>query len=512
MIPSSAENRAVKIAAVNGLSSILTIAVQLITVPICLKYWGKDTYGLWLALLSAVAILQTTGIGFVNYVGNKINLLYHQDQTSLQVTLASSLVGLFFLAGVQLILAIAVIGFDVLPVLFGTAESDLDPLNANLSFFLLVVSWVLGRFHIGIIHRLLIPAGLMYEAAWWALGSQLSLFSVVIISAFFQLALLQTSALYGLIQFLFAVVSASYIRFKLPDYYPWWIGFNFAHGLHDLLRSVPLSVSGIIQQGTSSGLIVLISAVAGAAAVPVFTTVRTLTNLWTNVTNVLTTPFLPDVVRFQAKGEGRKLIALHQAHLVIVGAVVNLSILLAYPLIEIFYEYWTSNAVVLDRVLLCTLLASVSLINLGAMMNTFLTGINHQKSIVATTISRSSVSLAFGGLMLTYFGVGGLGLGILAGELAATVFLIYFFNQTVRLHPDIKFNWRVLGPALLSVTSVQVYFGIEVIATNTKTIMYPLALIFVLIGTLSGWSHLDLEIRTRMIRLLGKGFRMKGIE
>ena len=146
------------------------------------------------------------------------------------------------------------------------------------------------------------------------------------------------------------------------------------------------------------------------------------------------------------------------------------------------------------------------------MMNTFLTGINHQKSIVATTISRSSVSLAFGGLMLTYFGVGGLGLGILAGELAATVFLIYFFNQTVRLHPDIKFNWRVLGPALLSVTSVQVYFGIEVIATNTKTIMYPLALIFVLIGTLSGWSHLDLEIRTRMIRLLGKGFRMKGIE
>jgi hypothetical protein len=85
-------------ASVTGLSSVLAI-MQLVTVPICLKYWGKESYGMWLALFSVFAMLQTTGTGFVNYVGNQINLLYHQGQAALQETLASSLAGVFILAG-----------------------------------------------------------------------------------------------------------------------------------------------------------------------------------------------------------------------------------------------------------------------------------------------------------------------------------------------------------------------------------------------------------------------------
>lgn len=505
----SIERRAVKVASVTWLSSILTIGMQLVTVPICLQYWGKESYGTWLALFSVVALLQTTGTGFVNYVGNQLNLLYHKDQISLKVTLASSLVGILILAGIQLLLVVVIIGFNILPGLIGTAKSGLASQNANWSFLVLAGSWLLGRFYVGIIHRLLIPTGLMYEAAWWALASQLSLSITVIVSAFFRFTLLQTSVFFALIQSLFAFASASYIRFKLPQYYPWWQGSRFANGLRDLLRSIPLTVGGLLQQGTSSGLIILVSVVSGAAAVPVFTTVRTLTNLWTNITNVLTTPLLPDVVRFHAKGEGSKLLAVHEAHGVIVGATVNISILLAYPLVEPLYNYWTNKAVALERDLLTTLLASISLMNLGAMMNTFLTGINHQQSILYTTIVRSSVSLMFGGIMLTYFGIGGLGLAVLAGEFAALAFLIYFFNKTVRLHPDTHSVWGALSPAFLSVISVQVYLGMVATGISSTSMLYPIAIMVVLIGTLLGWRHLDAEIKIRLIQLLGKRFAMK---
>lgn len=503
------EHRALKVASVTGLSSFLAIGMQLVTVPICLKYWGKESYGMWLALFSVFAMLQTTGTGFVNYVGNQINLLYHQDQKILQETLASSLAGVFILAGIQLVLVVTVIGFDYLPRLIGAASTSLGPQNADWALLVLAGSWMLGGFYLGIIHRLLIPAGMMYQAAWWSLGSQLSLFLVVILSAFFQFTLLQTSSLFALVQFLFVLASALYIRFKLPMYYPWWRGFRFAHGLHDLLRSIPLTASGMIQQGSSNGLVILVSAIAGAAAVPVFTTVRTLANLWTNVTNVLTAPLLPDVVRFHAKSEGRKLLAVHEAHGVIVGAAVNLSILLAYPLIEPMYKYWTNHAVALDKVLLCTLLASVSLMNLGAMMNTFLTGINHHRSILSSTIARGGVSLLFGGVMLTYIGVGGLGLGVWIGELAALGLLIYFFIKTARLHPETNLAWGALGPAFLSVASVQVYLGMAATGSAGASVVYPIAISGVLLGTAWGWRRLDGEIRSRLTRLVGKRFGMK---
>lgn len=505
----SAEGRALRVMSVTGLSSILAIAMQFVTVPICLKYWGKEPYGMWLALFSVFTMLQTTGTGFVNYIGNQINLLYHQDQVAVQDTLASSLAGVFVLAAFQLMLVIAVIVFDGLPGLIGISSVAGQPQNPELALLVLAGSWLLGGFYFGIIHRLQIPAGMMYQAAWWALGTQFSLFLVVIFSALCRFTLLQTSALFALVQFFLVFASALYVRFKLPAYYPWWRGFRLTHGLRDLMRAIPLTASGMIQQGSSNGLVILVSAVSGSAAVPVFTTVRTLANLWTNVTNVLTTPLLPDVVRFHAKGEGRKLLAVQETHGVVVGSAVNMSILLAYPLIEPLYKSWTNHVVELDQILLCSLLASVSLMNLGAMMNTFLTGINHHRSILSTTFARSAVSLTFGGAMLIYIGVGGLGLGVWAGELAALGLLIYFFIKTARVHPETNTTWGLLGPSILSVATVQVYLGAIAAGAPIANVIYPVSIGAVLVGTAWGWRRLDVEIRSRLAFLIGKRFGMK---
>jgi hypothetical protein len=50
------EHRAAKVSLVTGLSTILTVAFQLISVSICLKNRGEETYGSWLALFSAFTL------------------------------------------------------------------------------------------------------------------------------------------------------------------------------------------------------------------------------------------------------------------------------------------------------------------------------------------------------------------------------------------------------------------------------------------------------------------------
>jgi len=502
------EHRALKVGAVTGLSSVTAIVMQIITVPVCLNYWGKETYGIWLALFALFAMLQTTGTGYVNYTGNQINLLYHQDQAALQRTLASALAGVALLGGVQLAAVLATFGLGVLPDLLGISGKMAETNEANLALLSLAGSWVLGGFYFGVVHRLLIPAGMMYQAAWWSLGSQLSLFLVVMISALAHASILQTSLFYALVQFLFVASSAWYIRHKLPQFYPWWRGFNLAHGLRDLYRSSSQTASGLIQQGASNGLVVLVSTISGAAAVPVFTTVRTLSNLWTNITNVMTTPLLPDVVRFHATGERKKLVAVQEVHGVLVGTAVNLSILLAYPFIEPMYRYWTSGTVELNKVLLCALLASVSLMNLGAMMNTYLNGINHHRALLSTALARGGIGLIIGGLMMSYFGVGGLGIGVWLGELTALLFLVHFFSAINRSE---GFMARIgsMAPSLVSVMSLHLFMGAEALEIGSTGWLLLISVSGICIGAYWGWHCLDESVNKRLLGLFGSRIGMK---
>ena len=93
------EHRAARVAMVTGLSTIVNIVLQIIAVPILLEYWGKEIYGIWLAIYAAFLLLKSPHEGFVNYVGNKLNLLYHQNKIALRETLASAIVGIVILGG-----------------------------------------------------------------------------------------------------------------------------------------------------------------------------------------------------------------------------------------------------------------------------------------------------------------------------------------------------------------------------------------------------------------------------
>src|SRR5207237_6925728 len=91
------------------------------------------------------------------------------------------------------------------------------------------------------------------------------------------------------------------------------------------------------------------------------------------------------------------------------------------------YGNWTNHAIALDRALLCLLLASIALANAGALMITYLNGINNLRAVVASTAGRGLLSLVVGGALLHYFGLAGLGLGILAGELFVLSVVVRIF-------------------------------------------------------------------------------------
>ena len=374
--------------------------------PICLKYWGKDTYGSWLALYAAFMMVRSLDVGLVSYVGNKLNYLYHQDLIALREHLASSITGIVIIGVLQLSIGIAAIFFNKIVILPGISTVRVVNYQSGLALLILIATWALSGSYVGIVHRLLIPTGFMYQAAWWSMGFQFGMFIGIILAALFHFNMLQTSVLFAFVQFSIYFASVIYIRRKLPAFYPWWRGCRPLTGIKDLGRSMLLTASNIINQGTTNGTVILISALSSPAVVPVFTTVRTLANLWKNVTNVLTTPLLPEIVRYHATGEARKLLSTCAAHWVLVGSAVNIGVLITYPFIKPMYGFWTGHTVVLDKTLLCLLLAGVVLANVGGLITLHLNGINSLHILLAASAGQTGMSLGLGGFLFLRFEIG----------------------------------------------------------------------------------------------------------
>ena len=507
MNSSPIEHRAAKVSLVNGFSTVLGVGSQLISVPICLRYWGKEPYGSWLALSAAFLLLRGLDGGYTAFVGNKLNYLYHQNIDAVHKHLASAIYGVMLISSLQLVLAIGTLLLDPVSALLGMAPGHEDVM-AKCGLLVMMISWVLTGSYLGIVHRLLIPAGMMYQSSWWAMAMQVCQFGAIIVAATEGLNVFQASLVFALAQSFICVISAVYVRWSLPRFSPWLKGADRRVGLKDLGQSLALTVSNLIQQGVLNGSVLLVSALGGPVAVPAFTTVRTLTNLWTAVTTVLSTPLLPDVVRIHAKGEIGKLVSINQAYWVVVGSAVNLGALLTYPLIPFLYGHWTAHEVNLDNGLLCMLLGGVVVANSGALIVMQLSGINSLSIILSASLVRASVSLGGGALFFTRYGLAGFGASILAGEVVATLVTTRYFMVHEIAAKDVRATLSGLGPASLGTGSVLVYFfgaGLRWWAVGWQWLF----ILAIAVGAaVWGWNTLDFEVRRRFKRLPGRLVRL----
>jgi O-antigen/teichoic acid export membrane protein len=500
MISSPIEHRAAKVSWVYGLSTVLGMGSQLVSVPICLHYWGKEPYGAWLALSAAFLLLRGLDGGYTAFVGNKLNYLYHQNIGALHRHLASAVFGVAIIGVLQLAMAVGTLVLDPLSALLGMPPGH-DEIKARFGLLAMMISWVLTGSYLGIVHRLLIPAGLMYQSAWWAMAMQICQFGAIMLSAVFRLNVFQTSLAFAFAQSAICVASAAYVGRALPRFSPWLRGADRRVGLRDLGQSLFLTLSNLVQQGALNGSVLLVSALGGPVAVPAFTTVRTLTNLWTTVTTILTTPLLPDVVRMHANGEVQKLIAINQAHWAVVGSAVNLGALLSYPLIPLLYGRWTAHAVVLDNPLLCMLLGSVVVANSGALMAMQLNGINSLGIVFATSLARAALSLGGGAIFYSRYGLTGFGIGILAGEVVATLMTVRYFALHEITAKGAQLSAAGFGPAGLCTGSVLLYFVGAGLRWWAGGWIWMLTLVSAIGAAIWGWNTLDRELQSRLKRL-----------
>jgi O-antigen/teichoic acid export membrane protein len=501
------EHRAAKVSLVTGLSTLLTIIFQLVSVPVCLHYWGKEHYGNWLALFSAFMLLRSLDAGLGIYVGNKLNYLYHLNVAEARRHLASAASGIAVIASVQLLLACSTLMVDPLARALGMSGGQAQDLGGKVGLVLLMASWATTGSYLGIIHRLQIPAGMMFQAAWWGMGFQATQFIAIMVAAMLRLGMLGTSVLFSISQIVIYISSALYVYYKLPEFFPLRNSFRWRTGLRDLVQSSQLTASNLIQQTSTNGVVLIVAALAGPVGIPEFTTVRTLMNLWTSVTTVLSSPLLPDVVRIHAKGEAQKLVPINQAFWVMVGSVVNFGTLLVYPLLPFVYGHWTTHAIPLDRSLLSLMLGAAVVTNAGALISLHLNGINSLGIILAASVARAVLGLGIGVIAFGRMGLASFGLGALVAETVVALMNGSYYMKRELAAKGARLPFEALEPALVSTGSAALFFLGAGFGWWSGTWIWLLAIAGVALGAVRGWRALDPALQKRLWDLPTRFYR-----
>jgi len=491
------EKKATRVVLITGLSTALTIVFSMISVPILLRYWGEGKYSEWIILISAFTIVTSVESRFVNYVGNKINYLYHKDKNKTIRYLSSAIVGIGLIIILQLIVVILSFKIEYLGNIFGINHKFNGLNNQSIGLLILLISWGITGSYIVILHRLLPPTGLMVEGAWWAIFLRFFQFLVIIVSAFMDLSIPLAATFYAIVQAIVYILTAIYIRYKIPKLFPDIKYVDVKTGVNILIKSVPYIISNIMQQFSNSGMILLLTVISGLSVVPQYSTVKLLSSIWGNVSNILVQPILPEVIRLHANYEFRKISLLNDTYQATACNIINWGIILSYPIMGYAYRIWTSNLLILNIQLLCCFLLSAVLLNSGSLMNCYLIGINNKKFNLIISFTRSIISISLAIILFKFFRITGIGLAITISELVILVITCYYFYGV-----NVNIKYKLNLPYIISIGAISIFFISECFGLVEFKLLYGFTITTMIWCTKSLWDKIESHIKFRIKLLL----------
>lgn len=415
-----------------GLSFVATFAQNILLVPLVLQFWSAETFGAWVAMTAGLTFLTLLDGGHTTYVGNLLNRQYVEDRAAFSSTLGSAIRFALLTGGVQVALGGVLCSGPWVYTVIGV-----DPAagtQAPLALFVLVAGWISTGSVASVLVRLYVPTGHFTRSTYWAIAMSVARLLAVAGAAAVSDSLVVASAAFVAVTTLLTFAVVLDLRRLLPEFYPWWRSGSLAEGWGNFRKSIVLSATGALEGAANQGLTVLIGNRLGAAAIPVFTTQRTVANVCQQASTILLAPVLPDVVRYHVRAEHGKLRGLWAVAWLLGGTGVALGVVALLAIVEPLYGWWTHGKLGFDPALFAMLAFTVCLRGFGAPLTTLLSGINALGALSVLSAARAVLTVGGALAAVPWLGVVGAGLAVVAAEVACSVLLPIWL---VRRRPDV---------------------------------------------------------------------------
>ena len=415
----------------NFYGQLITIAIQLISVPLFLHYWGVTLYGEWLILSAIPAYLSLSDIGFASVAANDMTIRVARDDKNGALEVYQS-IWIFISAVSFLVGCLLALIFYSIPVnsLFSISHISLEQTQRLLVVLML---YVLVGLQGGVLSAAFRCVGSYAYATLLNNTIRLTEWALSMVALAFGGGVLVVAIVTLLIRLLGLIVMWV-VLYKQES----WLRLGYAQAsilrIRELMKpavafmAFPLGLALSLQ-----GMVLVIGMTLGSAAVVIFTAYRTLTRLLVQIITMLNQAIWPEIS--SAYGAGKIELVKHLHHKV--SSVTFWIALLAVITLGLIGEWmigiWTRHAFEQNHTLLVLMLATVFLNVLWQTSWVVLMATNQHQKITLAFIVTSGSALLLAIIIIELMGINGAGLIALIAELPMLYITI---NSTLKLLND----------------------------------------------------------------------------
>lgn len=422
IVPEGIRRRLVRGLGANAFGNVVTIAIQLVTVPVLLQTWGTRVYGEWLVLVALAAFLAMSDWGFENTAGNEMI-------ASLSVSDSDSAVEIFQSTSVLVALASAVF------LVVSTGVALVFPFHEWFELRALSVRQVVLTILFLLLHvAVLLQAGVIraaHRAAGdYAIGAMHGhVARIADATAVVGTALLGGTPLQAAVAMLFSRATVTVFSGYQLRHRNSWVRFGFAHARSVTIRRLLPGVTAMMAFPlgfalTLQGMVAAVGLVLGPVVVVAFATFRTLSRLAYQLGGVITNAVWPEMSFAFGTGDVTMARTLHRRTFQVVMWLVAPAALVIALGGRVLLHAWTGGSVPYMPTLLYLLLATAVIEATWTASAVVMLGSGRHHRIAGAYLAGAAVSVAMAIASMPRFGVEAAAASLLVVAVAMAPYVI----------------------------------------------------------------------------------------
>lgn len=423
----STSSRIISGSAASWIRILINLITQLALVPIYLSYWNVKIYGIWIATQAFINLVSILDLGHQNFLGFEFLKFGKERRTEFALHLWSGVLLGFLIGLFQLILIVTFILSGLLPSLIKDIDTN-QSTEVGLVLFIQGVAWLISGSIGGVLVRALYPFGYLPRMGWWGVWASVITALAPVLAVINGAGLLVTGIVFASATVFYNIPLYLDIFKLLKKESIWFSTPSFNIGWKNFLTSLALSGKGLLENVRQQGVRLVLAPLSGASGLVAFTTMRTGANIALQGLGTITSPMMPELMRFLNEKDQKKIEAAFGTVWFVLVAFLAPGVVMLQAFVEPLYTFWTRGHVPFDATLFAVLSLGVLVYALAQPAIAVVTGNNilRPQLLIAALSALVVVSVMF--VFVPKIGILGAGIGLLGAEMVDT----YLYKLTAR--------------------------------------------------------------------------------
>lgn len=429
----------------NFFGQIVTVIIQMVSIPIFIKFWGVELYGEWLAISAVTTYFALSDVGFSNVAANEMTMAVARgDRERAKEVFQSTWV----LICIVSIFVLAV----TLPTIF------VFPINSLLNIEISSLQQVRFTLIILVFHILLslqtgmITAGFRCEGNY-AFGvlfqniQRLIEFLALMVVVAFKGTILHAAVTYFLIRLLTFFVLRKMLKMKSP-----WIEYKWFKADFKIIKELAWPAFAYMAYPIGNmlniqGMVIVVSHLLGPVYVVSFTALRTLSRLAFQVIDKMKNTIWPEISMAYGSGDLQIVRNLHRKAVQSAAWFAFCFVVLLFFAGEWIVDVWTNKSVVFNTPFFRFLLLSILANSFWYISSVIQNAINRHQLQATIYLSANFIAISLTYLLLPKIGLAGASISLLIIDVAMSIYVLTSSLSTIG-DRSTSFLKNVLSPPI----------------------------------------------------------------